>query len=704
MKRVPAIRQHDASDCGVACLSSIARFHGRAASMARVRQYANTDRAGTSLLGLRQAAERLGYSAKGVRATPEALVRAPVPAIAHLRLVDGAQHYVVVERADERRVWIMDPAHGERRVDRRADFDPRWTGALLLLSPADRFEPLPPAASLGQRLRCLVAPHGRALAQALVGALVYTLLGLATSIYVRQLVDSVLATGRAGPLHVMTVAMIGIIVAQTVIGAARTALMVHVGQHIDAVLILGYVNHLLALPQRVFDGMRVGDLTSRVTDAVKVRAFVGDVVVDAAANVLIVITATAMMFTYDWRLAACTIVALPLYAVLYAIGTRISRTQQRTVMERAAALEAQLVESLGAMGTIKRFGLERHAALLTEMRFVQLFRTLGEAARTGIWIGGAGQLVSRLSTVALLWIGAARALEGRLSAGELMSCYALLGFLTNPMLSLLGFGRAVQEARAAGERLFELMDLEPEARETPVPLSRERVGDVVLEGVHFRYGARSAALVDVSLTCPAGRVTAIVGESGSGKSTIAALVERIYPVDAGRILIGAQDIAHVTLGSLRALVGVVPQAIDLFTGTIIDNVALDEPSPDVARIVALCGEVGLREVVERMPLGWLTPLGERGVGLSGGERQRLALVRALYRRPAVLILDEATSALDSANEQRVLELIRRVADAGTTVIVIAHQATAMRIADHTVVLERGRVRAPEAQQPASAMA
>lgn len=691
MKRVPAVKQHDVTDCGAACLASVVRLHRRGISLARIRQHARTDRAGTSLLGLSRAAEQLGYSAKGVRAAKEALPRTPLPAIAHVLLADGAQHYVVVERADERRVWIMDPAQGEHRVERRTDFDAHWTGVLLLLAPSERGAVLQPGTGRARRLWRLVRPHRTALTQALAGALAYTVLGLAMSVYVQQLVDSVLAEGRAGPLHVLTLAMIGVSVAQAVIGAGRASLMLHVGQHIDAALILGYYDHLLTLPQRFFDSMRVGELTSRITDAVKIRAFVGDVAVEAVANVLIVGAATGMMFAYDWRLAACTLATLPVYAGLYAIGARINRVQQHAAMERAATLEAQLVESIGCMGTIKRFGLERHAALMTETRFVRLFRVLGEAAHTGIWLGSAGQLVGRLATIALLFIGTTRALAQQLSAGQLMSCYALLGFLTGPILSLVGFSRAVQEARVAGERLFEIMELDAEPRGAPVSLTRADAGDVVLERVHFRYGARAAALQDVSFACARGEVTAIVGESGSGKSTVAALLQRIYPVDAGRIRIGGQDIAHVELASLRNLVGVVPQTIDLFAGTILENLALNDPSPNVGRIVSLCDEVGMRDTIERMPLGWLTPVGERGVALSGGERQRLAIVRALYRDPAILVLDEATSALDSSNERLVLDLMRRVANAGTTVIVIAHRLTTLRVADRTVTLGRGRV-------------
>ena len=691
MRRVPKVRQHDMSDCGVACLASIARHYRQRVPIARLRQYAHTDKTGTSMLGLVRAAQQLGYSAKGVRATPEALARAPMPTIAHVTVATGAHHYVVVERADARSVWLMDPDGGERRTESRADFDARWTGVLLLLAPASGGMAAADVASRTERVWQLVRPHRGALTQTLLGALVYTLLGLATSIYVQKLVDSVLADGRVGPLHVMTVAMLAIALAQTLIGGLRSALMVHVGQHIDAGLVLGYYGHLLKLPQSFFDRMRVGELTSRVTDAVKIRAFVGEVIVEAAANVLVITASAAMMFSYDWRLAAWTLGMLPLYAGLYAVGSRLNRRQQRALMERAAALEAQIVESLSAAGTVKRFGLEGHAALTTEAKFVRLFRSVGTAARTSIWIGNAGMLVSRLGTIGLLWLGASRALAQELSAGQLMSCYALLGFLTGPALALVGFSRAVEEARVASDRLFEIMELEPEGHVAPVPLIREHTGDVRFEHVSFRYGGRAAALTDVSFTCARGSVTALVGESGSGKSTIASLVQRLYEVDQGRILIGAQDLANVDLASLRRLVGVVPQTIDLFTGSILENLALGDPSSDVARLVGLCEEVGLRDTIERMPQSWLTSVGERGVALSGGERQRMAIVRALYREPAVLILDEATSALDSANEQLILDVMHRAAASGTTVIVIAHRLTTIAAAHHIVVLAAGRV-------------
>ncbi|HEX9484809.1 MAG TPA: peptidase domain-containing ABC transporter [Gemmatimonadaceae bacterium] len=691
LRRVPKVRQQDATDCGVACLASIARYHRRPISIMRLRELAQTDRQGTTLLGLSRAAAQLGFSAKAVRGTGDQLPHAPMPAIAHVLNARGERHYVVLERANGKRVWLMDPESGERRSPPRRDFEGRWTGALLLLAPSAA-----PSARLvqvgrGARVWRLMRPHVAALALAIVGALVYTVLTLSMSVYVQQVVDTVLAKGQANVLRVMTLVMLAIAVAQGVIGSLRASLMVHVGQRVDAELILGYYRHLIRLPQRFFDGMRVGELTSRITDAVKIRTFVSDVIVEAFANVLVVGASTVLMFLYDWRLAAWTLSILPAYLGIFLIGGRISRGRQRALVARAAALEAHVVESLGAIGTIKRFGVEERTAQETEARVARLFREAVSVTRTSIRVNTLAGAIGRVGTIGLLWIGASRALQHGLTAGQLMSCYALMAFLTGPALSLVSFGRSVEEARVAAERLFDVMEMESEVRPSPLRLPASHPGDVRFDHVTFRYGSRATTLANVSLRCTEGRVTAIVGPSGSGKSTVAALVQRLYEVDEGRVLIGAHDIRHLDLANLRRRVCVVPQTADLFAGSVLENIVLDDPQPDMDRVLKVCDDVGLRERIERLPAGFLTEVGERGVSLSGGERQRLAVARALYRRPAVLILDEATSALDAANEQLVLAAAQRAAQTGTTVIVIAHRLALIRGADHIIALSEGRV-------------
>jgi ATP-binding cassette subfamily B protein len=272
-----------------------------------------------------------------------------------------------------------------------------------------------------------------------------------------------------------------------------------------------------------------------------------------------------------------------------------------------------------------------------------------------------------------------------------MSCYALLGFLSAPMATLIGMNRTVQDALIAADRLFEIMDLEREATAHKMSLTADAIGDVRFEHVGFRYGSRTEVFRDLSVTMRRGELTAIVGESGSGKSTLMSLLQQIYPLERGHVHIGDCDIAHVSTESLRQLVSVVPQQIDLFAGTVVENIAVGDFEPDMRRLLGICRLLGVSEFVEKLPRGFETHLGENGCTLSGGQRQRLAIARALYKQPEILILDEATSSLDSASEQYVQRALQALRGEGKTVIVIAHRLSTVMQADKIVVLENGAV-------------
>lgn len=689
--RTARIRQHDVTDCAAACLASVAAYHGYRLPIARIRQLASTERTGTSVLGVVEAATRMGFAAKGVRGGPDSLAAIPVPAIAHVVLGNGLHHFVVLYGVGKRRITVMDPATGRLCRLSHAEFRAQWTGVLVLLVPAPEFRPGNEVRHPLERFWSLLRPHRSVLLQALVGALGYTLLGLSTAIYVQKLVDHVLADGNARLLNLLGVLMVALLAVQSYLGMVRSLLTVRTGQKIDAALILGYYRHLLRLPQRFFDTMRVGEVLSRVSDAVKIRALVNDLGLDVAINVLTVALSIVLMFGYSWRLALLTMAALPLQAVILLLANRANRKVQRGIMESAAELESQLVESLGATATLKRLGLEEHAGLRMETRFVRLLGWADRSARTGVFTAFGSQFVSQLLTIALLWSGGALVLDQSITPGELMSAYALLGYLTGPVVSLVEMNRTVQDALIAADRLYEIMDLEREETGPGVELTRDRIGDLVLRNVRFRYGARAPTLDGLDLVIPRGSYTAVVGESGSGKSTLAALLQGLYAVEAGEVRIGGHDVRHLDRGSLRSLVGAVPQQVDLFAGSVVDNVAVGDPEPDMRRVLAVCELLGVTEFVQRLPAGFGTELGERGASLSGGQRQRLAIARALYRDPEVLILDEATSALDPASERHVQRAIEGLRARGKTVVVISHRLSTVARADRIVVLEQGRV-------------
>jgi ATP-binding cassette subfamily B protein len=527
--------------------------------------------------------------------------------------------------------------------------------------------------------------------QSLAGALVFSILGLAMSIYVGKLVDTVLPGGNLSLLNLLGIAMVLIIVLRLLLSFFQSVFILKTGQKIDATLILGYYQHLLKLPQTFFDNMRTGEIISRIGDAVKIRLFVNEVSINFILNIFILIVSFILMFTFFWKLALIMLIVVPLYTLIYYISNRLNRKVQRTVMERAADLEAQLVESLNSAGTIKRFGIENFSNLKTETRFVSLLEIIYKSGLNSIFSSGSTSLISQLITILVLWVGAGYAIGSQITPGELLSFYSVVGYFTGPVTSVIGFNRTLQDAGIAADRLFEIFDLEIEDEANKIELKPEMVDDIHFENVKFRYGTRVEVFDSLNLTIKKGEITAVAGESGSGKTTLVSLLQNLYALQSGHIRIGRYDLRHLTNQSLRKVVSVVPQRIDLFSGNVVDNIAVGDFTPDMNRVIEVCDKLGMTKFIEQLPNGFNTYLGENGATLSGGQQQRIAIARALYRNPEILILDEATSSLDSLAETFVQNTISLLREENKTVIVIAHRLSTINMADRIIVLDKGMV-------------
>jgi len=685
------VKQRDITDCGAACIASIAAHYKLNLPVARIRQMASTDKKGTNVLGLLEALEKLGFQAKGVRGEMASLLKIPKPAIAHVIIKEVLQHYVVIYAATEKYIEVMDPSTGQMRKYTPEDFRKIWTGVLVILLPGEDFKTGNEKVSVMARFWALMRPHRNIMVQALVGAMVYTLIGLTTSIYVQKIVDYVLVDGSRNLLNLMSVVMIVLLLLQVFIGTMKSIFTLRTGQAIDARLILSYYKHLLKLPQQFFDTMRVGEIISRVNDAVKIRSFINEALTNIAVNVFILIFSFALMFTYYWKLALVILLIVPFYSLIYYVTNRLNKKVERKLMENAAELESQLVESLNSVSTIKSFGLESYANIKTETRFVGLLKTVYTSGMNSIFAGSSSEFFSRLFTIILLWVGAGFVLKNEITPGELLSFYALVGYFTGPVSSLIGLNKVIQNALIAADRLFEIMDLEREKEENQMELTKDAIGDIQFKEVYFRYGTRVTVFENLNLNIQAGAVTAIVGESGSGKSTLMALLQNLYPLQSGRVYIGEYDLQYIKNDSLRSLVGVVPQKIDLFAGNVVENIAVGDFEPDMKKIIGICTGLGILEFIEKLPNGFNTYLGENGATLSGGQKQRIAIARALYRDPEILILDEATSSLDSASERYVQKMVELLREQNKTVIIIAHRLSTVFHADSIVVLEKGKV-------------
>jgi ATP-binding cassette subfamily B protein len=683
------VKQRDITDCGAACLASVAAHYKLLLPVSRIRQIAGTDRKGTNAWGLVKAAEQMGFSAKGVKGNAEALSEVPVPAIAHVIINKVLHHYVVLYRVKNGWVEYMDPGDGALHKVRFEVFTEMWSGVLILMVPGNNFVPKNEKISNIRRFLFLLNPHRNILVQSLLGAALYTILGLSTSIYIQKITDYVLIDRNMNLLNLLSIIMMVILVIQLLIGTIKTIFVLRTGQQIDLRLILGYYKHLLMLPQRFFDTMRVGEIISRINDAVKIRAFINDTAISLLVNLFIVFFSFALMFLYCWKLALIILTVLPFYAMVYFVTNRLNRKRERKMMENAAELEAQLVESLNSVRTIKEFGLEPYANLKTEVRFVELLRTVYKSGLNAVFTGTSTEFLSRIYIIILLWAGCYFVIDNSITPGELLSFYALLGYFTAPAASLIGMNKPIQNALIAADRLFEVMDLEREEEENKMDLLPEKAGEIIFSNISFSYGTRSDVFTNFSFTIPRGQITAVIGESGSGKTTLVALIQKLYPLNAGAISVGGFNINHITTGSLRSLVGVVPQKVELFAGNIVENIAVGEFHPDIERLIEICTSLGILSFIEQLPGGLNAWIGENGANLSGGQKQRIAIARALYHNPEILVFDEATSSLDSESEFYVLETIRRLKNEGKTIIIIAHRLSTVVNADKIGVLEKG---------------
>ncbi len=672
------MRQRDQTDCGPACLAYLCRHYRRPQPVAQLRQWSGTDKSGTTALGLVQAGERAGLTVVGIQASPSDLHTLPLPVLAHVVLPTRQHHYVVLEKVRGRAARVMDPATGTACRWPREKLAGMCSGVFLLVSPK------PPesvekgciagsgSVSPWRRIFKLLRPHRPLLLQAGLGALLATVLGLAMSLYVEKLLDSVLPEQDARMLLLLGLGMLGVIVARLGLAWLQGRISLRLAQRIDATLMLGYYRHLLKLPRAFHESMRVGELLSRVGDAARIRTFIHQTLISLLLNPLIVVASLTGLLLYDTRLGMLAGGMIGLQAALYPLVNRVNRRSQRLLMSRAAEWQSHLTESLQAQLTVRALHLEARESLRGEQHLVRLLRAHRQAVKAGLWLGAFAQASTQVYTLCTLWVGGWLVLHQYLSIGELMSAYTLAGYLTGPAAALISLNASVQEAMVATDRLHEIVDLQPEAAGGAHALTEATMGDIALDAVTVQYPGRIPVLQAFSARFPKGSLTVLAGASGCGKSTILALLQGHHAVSQGRVSIGGVGLELFSMPAWRRALAVMPQRVELFTGTVLENLVPDGSTPDIGRLLKACREADVLDWIESLPGKFSAWLQEGGSNLSGGQRQRLALARAFYRCGPLLLLDEPTSALDGASERHVVAAIRRRADEGCTVIVACH--------------------------------
>lgn len=683
------IKQHDFSDCGAACLVSVCRFYGLHVSISQVRPLAGTDQQGTSLLGLIEASRKLGFDSKGVKGDRESLFKIPKPAIAHVVLNQKRHHYVIIYQTTRRYVKIMDPSTGKLTRVIWTEFLENWTGILLILLPSDTFEPGTRTKNVWKWFSLLLKPHSTVLLQAMLGSLLYTLLGFSTSVFIRNISDKVLVNSDLWLLKTMGLAMIVILLIQLALSIFKDIFIIKIGQQIDTRLVLGYQKHLFMLPQRFFDTMKIGEIISRVGDAIKIRMFISHTVMSLTVNLFIVVLSYLMIVYYNWKIGLFLLFMIPLYGVIFLITDKLNRKSERNLMEASANLESHLVESLQGIQTLKFFGAEASILNKTEKKFAKLLKAGYHSSLNQIFAQSTSFGIQNLFTTGLLWIGSYYVLDSEITAGELLSVFAIMGYLTSPIGAVISSNKSIQNALIAADRLFEITELKAEQTNAGISLNPNTSGDIVFDRIGFQYKPGLHVFNRFSVTIHSGEITAIKGGSGSGKSTLLSLLTRTYKIEKGTIKIGGIDLRYICDKSLKRLISSVPQNIQLFSGTVAENIAIGDPNIDLERILSIVQLLEMEDFIEKLPGACHALIGEGGITLSGGQKQRIAIARALYTQPQILLLDEPSSSLDIRSEKSMIQAMHKMKKLGKTVVIVSHRPSIISEADRVLVLENG---------------
>ncbi len=685
----PGVRQREETDCGAACLATVSRsLCLRCPSVAEIRRLAGTDRSGTTIAGLVQAAGPLGLVARGVRAAPAALPRLPAPFIAHL-VEGGLHHFVVVLRVGPRRLRLWDPGRGllQRSVQ---EFVSAWSGAAVLLSRDETAETVASRSAVRDLVRIL-EPDDFLLGELFAVLLVLLVLGIAGSLALQFFVDRILPARNLRLLDWLVIGLTGVVVFKASFGYLRGLLQAYLARRIDARLLGGFFAHILRLPMSFYDSRHVGDVLARFSDAVKVRDALAGSAVFLFVDAVTILGGAAVVAFFEIRLAwlALAIVPVALGGMLV-LGQRL-RSAQRRIVEQGAVVQSQTVETIRAAGAVKSLGRERdvegHAGEKIA-RLVSLVFRANVLAAAGLAIG---ELLTGLVFVAVARQAMLLGIRGSLSAGGVVAVYAILLSMLQPVYRLFGLAPALGDAVVGTERLTEVLELKRESGlDRDAPPTGTRKMDLELQRVSFRYGPRTTVLQEIDLRVPFGTTLAIVGETGSGKSTLARLLLRFYEPAGGAIFLGGRDISSLPLSELRASIGYVDQNPVLLDATVKENLRFFDETISDERIREVVSSMGLERFLDSLPDGYDTRVGENGLMLSGGQRQLVCLARILLRNPPILILDEAFSQLDPATELRLRRVLDR--ERGRTTIHIVHRLELARTADQILVLDAGRVR------------
>ncbi len=670
-------------------LCVVARLHHVAADPAQLRhRLGRTPSEPFATADVLQAAQLLGLKARLTTSSAERLALVPLPALALMQ--DGST--VLLAQNGGGRVLIQQFAAGASQptIEPLDTFVQAWSGQLILVTSR---------ASLAGELAKFdfswfvpsLVKHRKLLAEVLLVSAFLQVIGLITPLFFQVVMDKVLVHRGLSTLNVLAVALVAVMLFESLLSVLRAYVFSHTTSRIDVELGSRLYRHLLQLPLAYFEARRVGDSVARVRELENIRAFLTGNALTLVLDVVFSLLFVAVMLLYSVKLTLIVLASLPLYVFISLAVVPVLRARLDEKFARGAENQALLVESITGVQTLKAGALEPTFARKWDE---QLAGYVSASFRTQTLATGAHEavgLVGKLVSAAVLWFGAHAVMEQELTVGMFVAFTMFANRVATPIMRIAQMWTDFQQTGIAVRRLGDILNTPTEVPPSQAAQLPPLQGRIALQGVSFRYKPESAPVLQgLNLELRAGEVVGIVGRSGSGKSTLTKLIQRLYVPEQGRVLVDGVDIALIDAAQLRRQVGVVLQDNVLFNRSVHENIAITDPAAPLAAVMRVAQLAGAHEFISELPQGYDTIVGEQGTGLSGGQRQRIAIARALFSNPRILIFDEATSALDYESEA-ILQRNMAAICQGRTVIVIAHRLSAVRQAHRIIAMDKGRI-------------
>ncbi|KAA0089614.1 ATP-binding cassette domain-containing protein [Paraburkholderia sp. T12-10] len=690
VKRFALVEQAEEMDCGAACLAMICRHHGIPMTLGKLRELANVTAEGATLDSLARAGESLGFTARGVQCTFDAMLDFELPFIVHWE----GYHYVVVYGMSKRWVRIADPALGFRKLSVE-EFERGWSGTCLLLAAADANLQKGAMRSPWLRFVGYLKPYKKILGYVVLATFVIQLLGIVPPLIIQNILDGVVVHQNVSLLNLLIVGLVISNLFTQLMTTIRAYLANFLVRGLDFSMMSQFFKHTMSLPLGFFAKRKTGDIFARFQENQTIRAFLTESTVTTGLNVLMIVIYFTVMFLYNVKLTLLLIAFVVPILALTAISTPRIKRLARDVFASSTEAKSFLMETLGGIETVKGMGIERPVRLKWERKYAKALDVQYRAQSFHIIVAFGSQVLNAATTIVILWAGARLVLAQELSIGQLIAFNAFMGSVLAPLMGLVGLWSLMNDAAVAMERLGDVLDIEPEQKAADAAarvLLPDLQGDIRFAGVYFRYGGSETPYVleNISFDIKPGEMVAIVGRSGSGKTTLAKLLVGFYPPTDGKIVVDGYDMSVVDQAYYRAQIGYVMQTNLVFSGTIAENIACGDTSPDRRRMEEVAKMADAHAFISKMPLGYEQIVGERGVGLSGGQIQRLCIARALYHDPRLIVFDEATSSLDTQSESNILANMQEILK-GRTAVIIAHRLSTIMRADKILVLYDGAI-------------